>query len=455
MRKNNQALSKPFRKISLTFVILLGVITIIGSGGGGGSDNGNNNVVNSVPTITSFAPTGGQAGYTVTITGTNFSTTPANNTVKFNGTAAVVTSSTSTQIVTTVPAGATNGPITVAANGNSATSSDAFMLLSFAGYYNDGTKDIPCYWTRTKRTDLAGDGINSAYAFSLAASSGGTVYVVGYYYDGAKEMEIPCYWAGTETGTTRTDLAGDDTNNAVAFSIAVSGSTVYIAGIYYDGTKAIPCYWTVTGTGTARTDLDGGANDAIAFSIAVSGSMVYTVGAYYDGAKDIPCCWIATGSDITRTDLGVGVDEAIANSIAVSGDTAYIAGIYYDGTKDIPCYWTVAGNAVTRIDLGDGAHSAVADSIAVSGGEVYTAGFYVDGANAFPCYWTGTSRTIVANYDAYVVSLAVSEGTVYTAGSYYIPAKDISMPCYWTGTTSTNLGDGINDAEVISAFTWW
>ncbi len=44
---------------------------------------------------------------TVTITGTNFSTTPANNTVKFNGTTSVVTACTATSITTTVPLGAT------------------------------------------------------------------------------------------------------------------------------------------------------------------------------------------------------------------------------------------------------------------------------------------------------------------------------------------------------------
>ncbi|MFM8833453.1 MAG: IPT/TIG domain-containing protein, partial [Cytophagales bacterium] len=37
-------------------------------------------------------------GTSVTITGTNFSTTPANNVVKFNGVTATVTASTATSI---------------------------------------------------------------------------------------------------------------------------------------------------------------------------------------------------------------------------------------------------------------------------------------------------------------------------------------------------------------------
>ncbi len=73
------------------------------------------NLIPSVPppTISSFTPTSGPVGITVTITGTNFDTTPINNTVKFNGTTSVVTASTATSITTTVPAGATTGPISV------------------------------------------------------------------------------------------------------------------------------------------------------------------------------------------------------------------------------------------------------------------------------------------------------------------------------------------------------
>ncbi|NOS57045.1 MAG: gliding motility-associated C-terminal domain-containing protein, partial [Cyclobacteriaceae bacterium] len=84
----------------------------------------------SAPTITSFTPTSGAVGTTVTITGTNFSTTPASNTVQFNGTTAVVTASTTTSITTTVPAGATTGTITVTVVGNTATSATNFTVTA-------------------------------------------------------------------------------------------------------------------------------------------------------------------------------------------------------------------------------------------------------------------------------------------------------------------------------------
>lgn len=82
------------------------------------------------PTITSFTPASGATGTTVTITGTNFSTTPANNTVSFNGTAAVVTASTATSITTTVPTAATTGKITVTVNAVTAMSTNNFTVTT-------------------------------------------------------------------------------------------------------------------------------------------------------------------------------------------------------------------------------------------------------------------------------------------------------------------------------------
>src|SRR5690242_2136064 len=57
-------------------------------------------------TISSFSPTSGNVGTSVTINGTGYSTTLTNNTVKFNGTVATVTSATTIKIIATVPSGA-------------------------------------------------------------------------------------------------------------------------------------------------------------------------------------------------------------------------------------------------------------------------------------------------------------------------------------------------------------
>ena len=78
--------------------------------------------------IISFSPATGPNGTTVTISGTGFSTTASQNTVTFNGTSASVSTASSTQLVVTVPSGATTGAIGVTAPAGSATSANAFVV---------------------------------------------------------------------------------------------------------------------------------------------------------------------------------------------------------------------------------------------------------------------------------------------------------------------------------------
>src|SRR5690349_6659139 len=86
------------------------------------------NLHGQITTIQTFTPASGVAGATVTITGTNFSTTPANNIVYFGAVKATVTSATATQLIATVPYGANYSPITVTVNGLTASSSTPFIL---------------------------------------------------------------------------------------------------------------------------------------------------------------------------------------------------------------------------------------------------------------------------------------------------------------------------------------
>jgi YD repeat-containing protein len=79
-----------------------------------------------------FTPKSGPIGTVVTIYGTGFRPTANDNTVTFNGVVAGVTSATATQLVTSVPAGATTGPITVTTPTGSATSSAVFTVTSGA-----------------------------------------------------------------------------------------------------------------------------------------------------------------------------------------------------------------------------------------------------------------------------------------------------------------------------------
>jgi RHS repeat-associated protein len=78
--------------------------------------------------VLSLTPSRGPAGAEVAISGTGFSGTAGDNTVTFAGTAAAVTSASPTQLVVTVPAGATTGPVAVATGTGAASSTQPFTV---------------------------------------------------------------------------------------------------------------------------------------------------------------------------------------------------------------------------------------------------------------------------------------------------------------------------------------
>ncbi len=123
-------------------------------------------VCSSVPTITNFTPATGPIGTTVTITGTNFSTTTASNIVYFGAVQAPVTAATSTQLTVTVPTGATFKPISVSVSGLIATASQPFIVSFASGGQIDNCSFTPAIAIGTVSTssfnsalcDLDGDG---------------------------------------------------------------------------------------------------------------------------------------------------------------------------------------------------------------------------------------------------------------------------------------------------------
>ncbi|MDR3672956.1 MAG: hypothetical protein P4L36_19075 [Holophaga sp.] len=309
----------------------------------------------------------------------------------------------------------------------------------FAGSSTNGGSTVPCVWSSTSRTDLPVPAGNYGIAVSPALSVGGTIYAAGMYRD-SNNKPIPCYWAGA----TCTPLT-DGNVQGLGVAVAVSGNTVYTAGMVEIDNNYHPCYWSGTtlvdlvgdlteggmvsgiaiaadGTvrsagfyqssggyeiactwnGTQRTDLPSGNQDseayAMAFAMALSGNTVYTAGT---ATPTMPCYWTGTAGP-TFLPVPTGA-TGYATAIAVSGGTVYLGGYYNNGSFKIPCVWTVTGAQSTRTDLaGDGVHSAEVRALSVSGTTVSAAGIYsLDGTHPIPCVWTGTTRTdlsVVATY---------------------------------------------------------
>ncbi|MES2061294.1 MAG: IPT/TIG domain-containing protein [Bacteroidota bacterium] len=86
------------------------------------------------PTIESITPNRGRAGDVVAIAGVNYSTTIADNIVKFNGVNAVVTSATATKLMVKAPTEGTTGTVSVKVKNSEVTTGPVFSYIGAATF---------------------------------------------------------------------------------------------------------------------------------------------------------------------------------------------------------------------------------------------------------------------------------------------------------------------------------
>ncbi|MCG8606269.1 IPT/TIG domain-containing protein, partial [bacterium] len=101
-----------------------GLITVTNSGGSGSSSSPF--TVLNIPNITSFSPSGGAAGTDVTITGFHFNGATE---VSFNNVPGSIQSTNDTELISTVPFGATTGKIRVTNGDGTGESSSDFVVI--------------------------------------------------------------------------------------------------------------------------------------------------------------------------------------------------------------------------------------------------------------------------------------------------------------------------------------
>jgi hypothetical protein len=107
----------------------------------------------------------------VTITGTNFDPTPANNEVSFNGSNATVTAATTTSLTVIVPSGATNGQVNVVTGGHDATSTNVFKTGILPDF---SATNVSCYnsvMALNRFTSTQAGNCCTAYANSIVAGN--------------------------------------------------------------------------------------------------------------------------------------------------------------------------------------------------------------------------------------------------------------------------------------------
>ena len=207
----------------------------------------------SPPTITSFTPTSGMIGTSVTITGTNFSIIPENNEVQFNGTSATVTSSSATSITCLVPAGASTGPISVTVAGQTETSTSDFTVTgSLITITTQPTSVTACDGQTVTFTTAATGTTNITYQWQMEDSDGDMIDVIdGGGYSGATTPVLAIntsgnFGEGTYQCLVSGDFASDVDTNDVFLDIAPNAPFI---------SDVVNC-----GPGAATVTASGGTN---------------------------------------------------------------------------------------------------------------------------------------------------------------------------------------------------
>ena len=246
------------------------------------------------PVISSFSPLSGPIGTTVTITGSNFSPTAANNIVYFGAVRATVHSANAGAIIVDVPAGASYQPISVTTNNLTAYSrlpftvtfaggGSSFSPSAFGAPKVSGVMGNPPY--NTVIGDLNGDGKPDVVAVQLG-SSGLNVYANGtsggtFYFSSINYINV----GGTAVTAALADLDGDGkldlvtTNYTGFYNVSVFGNTSSSSSISF--TSPASGYPTGSGASTsypqaiAITDLDGDGKPDLAIANSDNTITVY------------------------------------------------------------------------------------------------------------------------------------------------------------------------------------
>jgi len=213
-----------------------GKISVTTAGGIGQSAN---NFTVLAPTIASFSPTSSLVEVEVTITGSSF--TGASN-VSFNGTAAVYTVDSATQIRATVPAAATTGKISVTTGGGTVLSSNNFTVIPPAPVLTSFT---PASGPTGLEITVAGNNFTGASSVQFNGSAA-TIFTV----DSNTQIRAQVPASGT-TGKISVTTAGGTAQSANDFTVSspsiasfspligLIGSDVTITGGSFSGATSV------------------------------------------------------------------------------------------------------------------------------------------------------------------------------------------------------------------------
>lgn len=380
------------------------------------------------PIINSLTPGSGQPETSITISGTNFSTAISGNVVKFNGVTATIVSVNASSIIAKVPVGAGNGSVTVTTSQGTSSGIPFSYLpdIYIGGTELNGANSVAKYWKNGIPVSIT-DGTKFVFVYSMALS-GSDVYLAGSEPN-ANGIAVAKYW---KNGIAK-ELS-DGKYPARVLSIIIVGNDVYAVGSEENGTSNVAKYWK-NGVPVALTD---GTRYASANSIFVSGNDVYVAGeeAANNGVS-VATYW-KNGFPVRLTS-NINT-ETSAMQIAVANNDIHIT-IYQfnsNGPIGIASYDYWKNGIVTPVS-----GATQIDQLLIAGTDVYMVGRQ----SKIATYWkNGTPVPLTDGSNiAFAHSITLYGNDVYVAGNEYNGSAKVAK--YWKNSVPTILTDGKNDAS--------
>jgi YD repeat-containing protein len=443
---------------------------------GGQASTGVAFTVTSAPSITSLTPNTGAVGSSITIAGGNFGGSQGNGGVKFNGTAATITSWSASSIVATVPAGATTGNVIVTAAGGVASAGKSFTVTA-----------APSITSLTPNTGPVGSSITIAGSnFGGSQGNGsvkfnGTTATITSWSASSIVAVVP---AGATTGNVVVTAAGGVAASGVTFTVTPApsissltpssgaiGSSVTIAGtnfgpsqgngsVKFNGKTATITSWSATSiVATVATGTTTGNVVVTAAGGVASAGVLFTVTSAPNISSLSPTTGaVGTTVTISGTNFGASTGSVTFNGSAASPTSWGASSI----TVAVPAAAATTGNVVVTAAGGvasNGVSFTVPPSITglaptsgIAGTPVTISGntfgssqgtstVTFNGAAATPTSWGATSIVVPVPGSASSGNVVVTVGGLASNGSLFtfIPTPVIGGLSPATGPANTQV----------------